>query len=550
MDDDSPAEPELIRVMALHALAYCERLFYFEEVEEIRRADARVYRGRALHEQLEKAEGERGERVSLDLSSSRLGLVGRVDCLKRRDGRLVPYEHKRGRANRGRTGSPAAWPSDELQVAAYAVLLEEHTSKPVRQGFVRYHHDEVTVRVRVGPQARKAVETAVLRARALRRQQDRPPVTDNPYRCRACSLAPICLPEEERSDGEREVERLFPEIEDRRTLHVITAGATVHRKGRTLEIREPGGDRHRYPLADISSVVLHGYCQITTQAIHACVRSGIALHWMTSSGQNIGGLAGGTGTNHRRIRQYEALRSAETRLGLAWRLAAAKVHSQRAYLQRATRGAKRTRAQQTSINEIGHLLDRIERTDDIEVLRGLEGAAARLYFARLPDLLRAEVEEGMRPQGRSRRPPRDRFNAVLSFGYALLYRQVLQAVLAVGLEPAFGFFHAPRSAAAPLVLDLIELFRVPVWDMTVVGSVNRLQWHLTEDFDSREGGVYLTSSGRRKAIALFEARLLDTWKHPELGYSLSYGRTLELEARLLEKEWSGRPGLFATGRLR
>ena len=117
------------RVMALHALAYCERLFYLEEVEEIRIAAAAVYAGRRLHEELTADEGEH---VSLMLESETLGIRGKVDCLRRRDGRLIPYEHKRGRSAKGDTG-PQAWPSDRLQVCAYALLVEEHTGTPIEE---------------------------------------------------------------------------------------------------------------------------------------------------------------------------------------------------------------------------------------------------------------------------------------------------------------------------------------------------------------------------------------------------------------------------------
>jgi len=110
--------------MALHALGYCERLFYLEEVENLRVADERVYAGRRLHVEIERGEGE-GEWLTLALESERWGLVGKVDCVRRRDGMLIPYEHKRGRSARGQDGVAEAWPSDRLQVVAYAALLEE-----------------------------------------------------------------------------------------------------------------------------------------------------------------------------------------------------------------------------------------------------------------------------------------------------------------------------------------------------------------------------------------------------------------------------------------
>src|SRR5918999_3273553 len=144
-------EPEpLIRVMALHALMYCERLFYLEEVEEIRVADASVYAGRRLHEEIAADEGEI---VSLVLESEVLGLRGKVDCLRRRDGRLIPYEHKRGRSAKNEDG-PQAWPSDRLQACAYALLVEEHTDTPIEEARIRYHADNATVRVPIDSLAR------------------------------------------------------------------------------------------------------------------------------------------------------------------------------------------------------------------------------------------------------------------------------------------------------------------------------------------------------------------------------------------------------------
>ncbi|MBM4043288.1 MAG: Dna2/Cas4 domain-containing protein, partial [Planctomycetes bacterium] len=116
-----PGDPPL-RVMALHALAYCERLFYLEEVEEIRVADDRVYAGRTLHEELAADADEAVEHRNFEVESPSLGLTGKCDAFRRRDGAWVPYEHKRGRAMDSDPGH-AAWPSDALQATAYSLLL-------------------------------------------------------------------------------------------------------------------------------------------------------------------------------------------------------------------------------------------------------------------------------------------------------------------------------------------------------------------------------------------------------------------------------------------
>lgn len=124
MQTDAESKPPL-RVMALYALAYCERLFYLEEVEEIRVADHRVYAGRTLHETID-AEGEWS---SLTLESEHWSLRGKVDYVRYRDGAICPYEHKRGRSR-----GDEAWDSDRLQLVAYGVLLSEHLQRPVPEG--------------------------------------------------------------------------------------------------------------------------------------------------------------------------------------------------------------------------------------------------------------------------------------------------------------------------------------------------------------------------------------------------------------------------------
>jgi len=228
----------------------------------------------------------------------------------------------------------------------------------------------------------------------------------------------------------------------------------------------------------------------------------------------------------------------------------ARAEGQLKYLLRATRGNTRPDKVVRALAVIRASLHGIAHAENRDSVRGFEGQAAKAYFSALPALLSAGVPDEMRPTGRSRRPPQDRFNALLSFGYALLYRSVMQAIIAVQLEPSLGFFHTPRSAAHPLVLDLMELFRVPLWDMPLVGSVNRKQWDPKEDFSVTRERVWLSDAGRRKAIGIYERRLKESWKHPVTQYSLSYARTIELEVRLLEKEWTGAPGLFAQSRIR
>lgn len=557
--------------MALHALVYCERLFYLEEVEEIRVADAAVFAGRTLHEDLD----EPGEVVELTLESTSIGIRGRMDALRRRDGALFPIEHKRGRSQRGADRKPCAWESDRVQAVAYAMLLEEHSGVPVNETRIRYHKDNVTVRVAADPEQRAEVHRYVARARELCSSPDRPPVTKNERLCVRCSLAPVCLPEEARfAEAERRSEsavspastarsavpetadkltpvRLYPPDTEARSLHVVTQGARIGRSSDTFVVSELTDGEQKIGTREISDLVIHGFVQITTQALRLCADNEIPVHYVTSSGAYIGSFSGPTGGVQRRIRQYRGLSDSTLALGLARRLVLAKIEMQLRHVLRGSRKADELRTRvEPHLLTMRNALRRCAHAADRNEMMGEEGSAARAYFAALAEMVLPEAGEAMRPKGRSRRPPLDRFNALLSFGYSMLFKDVQSAILRVGLEPSFGVLHQPRSAAFPLVLDLAELFRVPVVDMAVLGAVNRRTFDATEDFALTDKQVWLSISGRKKLIDLYERRKHEEYRHDLLAFSLSYARMMELEARLLEKEWSGEPGLFATFRIR
>jgi CRISPR-associated protein Cas1 len=540
----------LIRVSALHALLYCERLFYLEEVEEIRLADASVYAGRTLHEELVKEEGE--EQRSFFLTSEKLGLTGKMDAVRHRNGNWVVYEHKRGKPLLKKGEEPQAWESDITQAAAYSLLLEEHFQRELDEARIRYHGHNVTVIVPLTAENREKVYRAIQRARELRTVTTRPPVCESSRKCLKCSLAPVCLPEEERFAQSRDWEpvRLFPAEIEGAALHVTGHQARIGRSGEAFKLEESSEPARKIPSADIHSITIHGNAQVTTQALQLCADKGIHLHWFSGGGTHLGSFSPGPGPVQRRIRQYQALTDPGVCLKLARRTVLAKVEGQLRFLLRATRGKKRNETTLAGIEEIRTLLKSVPTAEGVDILRGIEGSAAQTYFELLPCVLNEDAPSELVPSGRSRRPPKDRFNAILSFGYSMLYRAVFEGVLAVGLEPAFGFLHTPRSSAHPLIMDLMELFRVPVWDIITVSSINRRQWNIANDFSVTREKVWLSDEGRKKAIILFERRMQDKWKHPVLDYSLSWQRTMELEVRLLEKEWTDTPGLFARARLR
>lgn len=545
-------EEALLSVASLHALAYCERLFYLEEVERLRLADAAVYAGRRLHVEIAKEEGDAVER--LEFESGALGIRGAVDVLRTRRGELIPYEHKRGRSA-GRPGAREAWRTDKLQIGAYAMLVEAAHGRPVNEGRIRYHADNVTVRVLIDEQLREDVHAAIRRARELRESVDRPPVTDNDRLCRRCSLAPVCLPEEARlgraGAEDNEVMRLLPAHPEGQTIHVLENRATVGRSGQRLVLREPDKPDVHIPIAEVGQVVIHGYAQVTTQAIRLCAEHGIGVHWLSFGGTPIGSLAPSAPSAQRHLRQFKALSDTTFATELAARLVCAKLEGQLRYIMRSTRGDAQLReAVERLCDRIRDSLKAAAHATSSESLLGYEGTGAAAYFEALPHLLSRDLGEQFVFDGRNRQPPRDRVNAILSYGYGMLYREVLQAIISVGLHPGIGFYHRPRSSAHPLALDIMELFRVPIVDMAVIPAINRRTFDPDADFHVLPGRVLLNELGRKKVIEVIERRKSDTWRHSVVGYSLSYARLIELEVRLLEKEWMGEGALFAKFRLR
>ena len=194
------ADEPPIRVMAFHALLYCDRLFYLEEVEEIRVADAAVYAGRRLHDEVVSLDDETPEHRSVEVSSETWGLFGKMDAVRRRDGVWVAYEHKRGRCRRGDDRSPGAVAlATESRRSPTPSSWRKGLGEPVPQARIRYHADNVTVFVEIDDDAVCDLKKAVgQRAANCVAQRSVPPSTPTKTSAPRCSLAPVCLPEEER----------------------------------------------------------------------------------------------------------------------------------------------------------------------------------------------------------------------------------------------------------------------------------------------------------------------------------------------------------------
>jgi CRISPR-associated protein Cas1 len=228
-----------------------------------------------------------------------------------------------------------------------------------------------------------------------------------------------------------------------------------------------------------------------------------------------------------RIAQFATAADPQKSLHLAKGFITAKIKNCRTMLRR--HGVDE---HQRDLAQLADWTEKAGRATSPETLLGLEGMAAKTYFAGFARILKGGNSFDL--TGRNRRPPRDPVNALLSFVYGLLVKELAIAIRAVGFDPLLGFFHTPRYGRPSLALDLAEEFRPIIGDSVVMTLINNSEV-TASDFISRAGAVALTESGRKTAIGTFERRMEQEITHPIFGYKISYRRILEVQARLLSR---------------
>jgi CRISPR-associated protein Cas1 len=285
-------------------------------------------------------------------------------------------------------------------------------------------------------------------------------------------------------------------------------------------------------LIDLAGASLFGNVQISSQAMRAILSRDMPVFFLSYGGW-LDGYARSINDHSLdlRIAQQAVSADAERSLAVARTIVFGKVKNQRTMVRRGRGTAAKTALQSFSL-----LLHRIENATDAGELLGLEGLAAKQYFAEFAEML--DVATGFEVTGRNRRPPTDPVNAMLSFGYAMLTKESLAAVISVGFEPGLGIYHRARAGRPSLALDLMEEFRPLIVDSTVLSLVNTREIR-SSHFDRRGRAIVLTTDGRRNLIRAIERRLRSTIVHPTFGYEVTYRRALNVQARLLARTLQG-----------
>lgn len=326
------------------------------------------------------------------------------------------------------------------------------------------------------------------------------------------------------------------------TLYVTTPESYVHLDNNTVRLEIERVTRLRVPLHHLGAVVCFGQVSVSLPLMHRLAEAGVALVLLDANGRFKARLEGAVSGNVLlRQAQHRMANDPDFALGLARNCIAGKVRNCRQVLLRGARESKTTEDAAFLARRAADLaaaLRALPQAGDLDTLRGVEGEAARQYFAALNYLIRPPAREFFRMDGRSRRPPRDRINALLSFLYSLLMNDCRSAIEAAGLDPQIGFLHAVRPGRAALALDLMEEFRYFA-DRLALSLINRGQL-AADDFIEREGGAVLLEDDARKTVLVaYQERKQEQTSHPLLAESLPFGLLPHIQARLLARTLRG-----------
>lgn len=565
MGDLAGEVQDLVPAGMLREFAYCPRLCYIQWVQGEFCDSADTVEGRFQHRQVDARSDAGPEDLSLDsaddsktesydheniharsvfLFGPKTGVTCIVDLLEGTGRTVTPVDYKKGKTPKIPEG---AYEPELVQLCAQGLVLRENCFD-CSEGIIYFVGSKERIRITFDGDLERRTRNLICSLRDTVAKKKLPlPLEDSP-KCNRCSLAGICMPDEvnflrkierdtdlEGTTGAEtscakggNIRRLLPARDDEISVYVIGQGNTVRKKGDRLEVWSKDGRVSEARLREISQVCLYGGVGITTPALVSLLQRGIPVCYFSVGGWFYGFSQGMTHKNvELRILQFGRAADKDRSLEIARYLISGKIKNCRTLLRR-----NDPEAAKSVLNNLAGLGKAAEAADNAESLLGIEGAAAEAYFSRFGHLLK-DIS-GFSFQNRNKRPPKDPVNAVLSYLYTLLVKDLFVVLLSVGFDPYLGFYHRPRYGRPALALDMMEEFRPLVADSTTITLFNTGELS-SKDFIRTGLGITLTAKGKNAVVGGYERRMDTEITHPLFGYTVSYRRVLEVQARLLAR---------------
>lgn len=321
------------------------------------------------------------------------------------------------------------------------------------------------------------------------------------------------------------------------TLYILTPNIYLIKDGENVVAKIDNKETFRIPIHYIEGIVSFSYMGASPGVMQLCIQHGVKLSFLSPSGKYIGSLEGPTrGNVLLRRTQYRIADSEVASAHFASLFIAAKIANQRAVLSRYIRDYS---PEDTVLEKFRNTLDELKAAEkglrlkrERKSIMGIEGSGALLYFSLFSYLI---LQKEFTFAGRSKRPPKDEVNALLSFFYTLLAHEVQSALETVGLDPYVGFLHTDRPGRPSLALDLMEEMRAYWVDRFVLTVINKRQIHPTDFVAQGENGFFLKESSRKELIKLWQKRKRDEITHPFLKEKIPLGLLPYVQALLLAR---------------
>lgn len=456
----------------------------------------------------------------MEVHDEELGLSGRCDVVRNlTNGGFEVIEYKATPVRRRAEVTPA----HEIQLALQWLCLERMGYEVERVG-VYFPNHRVTQWVTITSDLLNRARQFVEQTRTLVTGPAAPPPLVDDARCRFCSHAGVCLPEENRGGRATGISASNPDGE---IVHVVQPGARVQLHGGRLEVVARSEELISLPFERVVGLVLHGNVDASSAIIREMLWLRRSIVWCSGRGR-VTGWATTAESPNGSVRIHQAAMSSAGHLPLASEFVAAKITNQRTQLRR-----NAIEVPDEVIRELRAVADQSRLATSLPELFALEGRAAALYFAHFPKMIRSAGQWILRDwRGRRGRHSADPLNSALNFAYALLLADCIRAVVACGLDPSGGFLHSSSRNKPALALDLMEEFRAPLADSSVLRAINNGE--LQEPMFVRAlGDARLTDEGRRALVHAYEARVTTNIRHPTFGYLLTWRRAIEIQARMI-----------------
>ncbi len=326
------------------------------------------------------------------------------------------------------------------------------------------------------------------------------------------------------------------------TLYVMTDGAYLRRDGETVVVRVDGETKLRLPLHGLDGIVCIGRVACSAPLMAACARRNITISFFSSNGRFWARVQGPVSGNVLlRREQYRVADDLDRAAEIARAVVLAKIANSRTVLLRALRDhpdAQGASQLAEAADHLAHILAALSSPTSLSIIRGCEGEAATAYFEVFDHLIVAQ-KDAFKFSRRTRRPPLDRMNALLSFLYAILAHDAASALEGVGLDPAVGFLHRDRPGRPGLALDLMEEFRPMLADRLALSLVNRQQIRPDGFQRTETGAVLMDDETRKEVIRAYQTRKQEEIHHPFLDEKVPIGLLLHIQAQLLARHLRG-----------